>query len=185
MVGLVAVQQFQVQIAPGFVGKSLKKLTRQAESKRAGHILSFFRWTDALLAEFIQPAPYQIGPPAEIYHAPRQAFVHGHVRLASEWITRIKAGPIPANSFLVTKRLNERLPKRKPTILNGVMSIYGKVTFTDQLQIHDGMFGEQRQHVIKERNPRANRRFARPINRNLQVNPGLFGIPPDFSAPFH
>lgn len=42
MMRLITVEQFQVKIAAGFVGKALKKLTGQAKTEGRGHILFLF-----------------------------------------------------------------------------------------------------------------------------------------------
>ena len=46
MMRLIPVQQFQMQVAAGFIGKTLKKLARQPESAGAGHVLSLFTLAD-------------------------------------------------------------------------------------------------------------------------------------------
>ena len=49
VVRLVAVEQFQVQIAAGFVGEGLEKFAREAETKCARRILEFFGFRNAPL----------------------------------------------------------------------------------------------------------------------------------------
>ena len=79
----VPIEQFQVQVATGFIGESLEKLPRQPEPERAGHVLLLFGFGELLLdARLVHPAPDQVRPAAEIDHAPRQAFIHRHVRFA-------------------------------------------------------------------------------------------------------
>ena len=46
MMRLIPVQQFQMQVAAGFIGKTLKKLARQPESEGTGHILLLFTFAD-------------------------------------------------------------------------------------------------------------------------------------------
>ena len=57
MVRFVPVKQLQMKVAPALIGKALEKLTGQAESERARHVLSFLSLTDAFVREGIQPPP--------------------------------------------------------------------------------------------------------------------------------
>src|SRR3984957_17759751 len=54
---LVAVTQFEVQIAARLVRKALKKFARESEPERARSVLIFFRVGNFLLRKFVQPAP--------------------------------------------------------------------------------------------------------------------------------
>jgi hypothetical protein len=78
VVRFLPVQQFQVQITPRFVGKSLEKLPRQTEPKLHCHIAF-----DGLKRHPIQPPPHQHRPATEINDAPGQTFIHRHVGLAT------------------------------------------------------------------------------------------------------
>jgi hypothetical protein len=49
VVRLVAVKQFQMQIAPRLVGKALEKFPRQPKAERAGQVLIFFGGGNFLL----------------------------------------------------------------------------------------------------------------------------------------
>src|SRR5258708_40336906 len=79
---LVAIEQFQVQIAPGFIGEALEKLTGEAETEGAGHVLGLFRRSDSFEGQFIHPTPNQAGTAAEINDATAQAFIDWHKGLA-------------------------------------------------------------------------------------------------------
>jgi hypothetical protein len=46
VVRFIPIQQFQMEVAPGFIGKTLKKLARQSEPESAGHILSLLGLAD-------------------------------------------------------------------------------------------------------------------------------------------
>jgi len=43
MVRLIAVKEFDVQVAAGFIDETLEKLTGKPEAERAGHVLRSFR----------------------------------------------------------------------------------------------------------------------------------------------
>src|SRR2546425_2185666 len=107
--GFFPVKQFQMQVATRFVGETLKKLLRRAEAKRRRHILLFFFRRNSLETKCVHSAPDKKRASAEIDNAPGQAFIHRHVSLAAERIPRVKAGPVSANPFLITQRLQERL----------------------------------------------------------------------------
>ena len=49
VVRLVAIEQFQVQVAPGFVGEALEELPGQAETEGAGHVLRPLRSGELLM----------------------------------------------------------------------------------------------------------------------------------------
>src|SRR5687768_13079233 len=109
MVRFFAIKQLHVQITSRFVGKSLKKLPRQSETKRARHVLLFLRLAHVFEIELAQPAPNQAGTAAEIDDTSREAFIHRHIALASERIARIESRPVTANAFLVAQRLRKSL----------------------------------------------------------------------------
>ena len=109
VVWFAAVEQLQMQVAPRFVGKCLKKLLRQPEPKGRRHVLVSLRGTNLLWGQIIQSAPDQIRPAAEIDDASRQAFIHRQVGFAREGISRIETRAVAANPFLVAQRLQKRL----------------------------------------------------------------------------
>ena len=53
-VRLVAVKQFQRQIAPRLVGEPLEKFARQPKPERAGQVLGFFRVGNLLLRKRVR-----------------------------------------------------------------------------------------------------------------------------------
>ncbi len=130
--GFIPVKQFQMQVAPGFVGERLEKLPRQPEPEGRGHILPFLRSGQRGVGEILGNPPDQIRPPAEINHAPGQAFVHGHIRLARERIPRMKSRAVAADAFLVPQRLAEGLAQHQPAILDGVMRVHREVPLATQ-----------------------------------------------------
>jgi hypothetical protein len=56
-----------------------------------------------------------------------------------------------------------------------VVRIYRQVPFATQLQIHDRVPGEQRQHVVEKRDAGLDGRFARPVNVQRHRDAGFFG----------
>src|ERR1043166_10158596 len=86
MMGFVAIQQFKMKIAPGFIGERLEKFPCEAETECARHILLLFKIVDGPVGEFVQTAPDQKWPSAKINYAARKAFVHGHISFPCKWI---------------------------------------------------------------------------------------------------
>ncbi len=81
-------------------------------------------------------------------------------------------------------RLRHRLPEGNPAIFHGMMSVYFEVAVAFQDEIHDRVFGEQGQHVIKERNPGLDGRLAGPVNFQFQRrDPRFFGRAVDLPLP--
>src|SRR5580692_7804448 len=59
--------------------------------------------------------------------------------------------------FFFAQRLDERRSQHQSAILNRMMRIHFEVPLTMQFQVHDSVFGEEGEHVIKERNARFHR----------------------------
>jgi hypothetical protein len=184
MMRLIAIKQLQVQIATGFIGKSLEKLTRQAKSKLAGGILAFFRPAEFLIGKIVQSPPNQVRSPAEIHHAARQAFVHRDVSFGGKRILRVKTVAIAANPFFVSQGLYERQSERQAAIFHCVMGVHFQITLATQRQVHNRMFGEQGEHVIEKRDTRFDGRFPPPIEVQLEADAGFFGDAPNNGLPW-
>ena len=106
--------------------------------------------------------------------------------LASERISRIKASAVTPDAAFVAERLRERLPERDAAILDGVVRVHLDVAFADQFQIHHGMFGEQREHVVEERDAGADGGFAGAIHIEGELNLRLARDAVDLRLPrFH
>src|SRR5439155_15496189 len=103
-------KQFQVQIASRFIGETLEEFAGQPKTKSARHVLVLFRLADRLVSHLVQSPPNQMRSPAEIHHAPGQAFIHGHVGFPREWIAWIETRAISTNAFFLAERLLEGLP---------------------------------------------------------------------------
>lgn len=172
----VAVKEFEVEIAAGFVGECLKKFAREAEAECTRYIERFFRRTDFLLGKFVQSAPNQIGSPAEINHTAREAFIHRHVSFAGERILRMKTISISADSLFVAERLSERLTERDTAILDRVMRVNFEIAFALQFQINDRVFGKQRKHVVEKRDAGFDRRFSSAVNVQFDFDARFIGV---------
>src|SRR5438477_7595089 len=144
---LASVKQFQMQVAPCFAGKSLKKLLRQSKSESRGHILISFRSRDFFLGQSIQAAPDQKRPSAEINDTASQAFVHRHIGFADKRVARIESRAVAPNSPFIAQCPREGLTQGDPAILDGVMGVDLKVSLATKLQVHHGVLGEEAEHV--------------------------------------
>src|SRR5882724_10096445 len=111
-------------------------LARESEPERARGVLTFFGIGNFFLRKFVQSAPDEVRPSAEIHDTAGETFVHRHKGFAGERIFRMKAVAVAPDAALVTKRDGHGLPQRDPTVLNGVMRIHSEVTVANQLQIH-------------------------------------------------
>jgi hypothetical protein len=160
VMGFFPIQQFQMEIAPRFICKSLEKLTRQPEPKRRGRILRFFIRCYFHVRFFFQTAPDQVWTSAKIDHASREAFVHGYIRLTRQRIARVEAGSVSADAFFFTERLRDSRAQDQSAIFDGVMRIDFQVAPAAQTQVHHRMFGEEHKHVVQERNAGLHRGFA-------------------------
>ncbi len=76
---------------------------------------------------------------AEIHRRRRQRFFHGQSEM-----------PVPVNAPLITDGLQQTAPQTDPHILNCVMMVHMQIPHRPDRQIHQGMPGQQRQHMIKE-----------------------------------
>src|SRR6266567_1834524 len=112
------------------------------------------------MTKLIQPPPNKARPSTKVNDAPRQALVHRHVGLACDWIAWIEPGSVTSNPLLIAQRLHKRLAERKPTVFDCMMGVNREVALTAQLQIQNTVFGEQREHVIKERDAGTDGRFS-------------------------
>src|SRR5438876_11665298 len=97
MVRFLSVEQLQMQRAARRIGEPLKEFSRQAEAKRARHVLALFRRADSLELQLVQSAPYEVRPAAEIDNTSRQAFVHRHIGFPGEGIARIEPCSVATN----------------------------------------------------------------------------------------
>jgi len=103
VVGFVAVEEFEVEIAAGLVGKGLEELVGEAETEGGGTVLVFLLYGDFLVGLGDQTAPYQIGSAAEINDAAGQAFVHGDVGFGGQGVAGVKTGAVAAEAGFVAQ----------------------------------------------------------------------------------
>src|SRR5262245_1660024 len=183
---LFPIQQFQVQVGPRFVSKPLEKLASQTESESAGHVLFLLGSVDAFEGQFVQTAPNQVRPAAEVYAASGQAFVHRDVGFGAQRIARVEASAVAADAFLIPERLSESLAEGDSAILHRVMGIHLQVAFAAELEVDYGMFGEESQHVIEERDAGADGGLALAVNLEAAFDARFFGDAAERRAPrFH
>ena len=176
VVRFVAVEEFKVEIAAGFVGEALKEFAREAEAEDAGQILRFFGVGNFLLGELIQAAPDEVGASAEIHDAAGETFVHRDVGFAGERILRMKAVAVAADAALVAERGGDGLAERDATVFDGVVRVHFQVAIAAQIQIHCGVLGEEGEHVIEEREARLDLGFAFAVEVEADGNPGFEGV---------
>jgi hypothetical protein len=164
-----------MQIAARLIGESLKELPRQSETKSTRHVLILFPLSDAFLGESVQSTPDEKRPPAEIRDASRQTFVHRNEGFAREWISWIEAGSVAANSSFVTQCACKRLTQHDATIFYRVVCVHCDVPDAPKLQIDNGMFRKEAEHVVEKGNSRFDAASAIAINIQPRGNAGFPG----------
>src|SRR5579862_653300 len=124
--------------------------------------------------------------PAEINDAAREAFVHRDISFAGEWIFWMKTGPVTADAAFVAERSGKGLPQHDAAIFDGVVCVHLEITLATEFQIHDRVFGEQREHVVEKGYAGFDRGFAMAVKVEIDSNAGFFGVPRDLCLPrFH
>ncbi len=176
-----------MKVATAFVGEALEKFAGQAEAESRGRVLFFLGFDgEGFVGRFIQAAPDQIRPIAEVNDTTGESFIH-RSRKASppQRIARIEPGSVTPDAFFVAQRLYERLTKGNAAIFHRVMGIYfGKSPLQPQREIHGRMLGEKRELVIKERNSGADGRFSGAVQIKLERYLGFPGRPPQTGLTF-
>jgi len=85
-----------------------------------------------------------------------------------------------------TERLRERLTERDAAILHRVMRVYFEIALAGELQVHRRVFGEQCEHMVEERNARADGRFTLAVHVEFDGYPRFLGGALDLGgAAFH
>jgi hypothetical protein len=115
----------------------------------------------------------KIGPPTEVDGAGHQGFFHrkDHVTVTSD-------------SDFVPQAFTDRLAQTDPNIFRGMMRVYLKITDRRNLQIDQGMLGEQDKHVIQESNSRMNFVLAASIQTQMEADIRLCRLACDCAGSF-
>ena len=138
------------------------------------------------LGKFVQPAPDEERSAAEIHDAAGETFIHRHIGFAGEWIFWVEAVAIAADAALVAEGGGDGLPERDAAVLDGVVRVHFKVAVAAQFQVHRRVLGEQRKHVVEERNAGLDFGFALAVEVEAHGNPGFLRVPFDLGrARFH
>lgn len=140
-----------MEVAARFICESLKEFSRQSKPKLARHVLQLFGIGD-FRRHFVQAAPNEVGPAAEIDNAAGQTFIHRHIGLALEYFLRIERKSIAPDPFFVAHRLLKGLAEHDSAVFNRVMSIYFQIASAPKHQINYGMPRKKRQHMIEKGN---------------------------------
>jgi len=130
--------------------------------------------------KFVQPAPDEVRPAAEIHHAAGETFIHRHIGFAGEGIFRMKAVAVAADAALVAERDGDGLAERDAAVLNGVVRVHGEIAGAAQIQIHRRVLRKQREHVVKEGNAGFDFGFSRAVEVEAEGNFGFQRVPFDW-----
>ncbi len=172
---LAPVQQLQMQVALRLVGEPLEELPRQPKPEGRRHVLVLVLDRNPALGMMVHSFPDQVGSPAEIDNAPRQALIHRHVGLTREGIPRIKARAVPPQAPLVPERFTERLTQGNPAVLHRMVRVHFQIALAGQLQVTGRMLRHQGQHVVEKRDPGFHLRLARTVDPQIERDRCLLG----------
>ncbi len=106
----------------------------------------------------------QEGASAEINDHAGQGFIHGE-----------KKGAVTHDPDFVTQSLLDGLSEHDASVFHGVVIVHVEVAFDLNLQIHQAVFGKQREHVIKETNAGIDLGFTRAIDGEAELDVGFGG----------
>jgi hypothetical protein len=183
MMGFTAIEQCQVKIASGFVGKPLKKFPRQTEAEGTGHILNLVRFGDPALAEGIQTLVDEERASTEVDDTSCKTFIHRYIGFSSEGVLGVKSRAVPTNAAFVTQGLGKGLAQCDAAVLHGVVRIDFQVTLALQFEVANGVFGEECEHVIQKGDTCLDSGFTSAIDGQFQLDGGFFGDTLDLRAP--
>ena len=80
-----------------------------------------------------------------------------------------------ADAAALAERLVERRAQHKPNVLDGVMVVHAEIALARQLQIDEGVPGEELQHMVKEADAGVDGVDTRAIEVEAQGDVGLAG----------
>ena len=82
--------------------------------------------------------------------------------------------------LLSPSAVRERLAEREAAILDGVVRIHFQIAVAFQLQINHGVFGKQREHVVKKRDAGFDGGFALAVEVEADGDSGFVRVARDF-----
>src|SRR2546426_397149 len=114
----------------------------------------------------------EIGPAAEVHRDLRQRLVQRH-----------PGRPEAPDPRLRAQRLLERLAEDDADVLHRVVVVDVRVAAGLDRQVEEAVLGQQIQHVIKERDRRADLPLAGPVQGQPDLDPAFGGVPLDRRPP--
>src|ERR1051325_1960394 len=151
---ITAVEIFDMQIETAFLHKCLEELLNQFRLKIAD--------SRRLEIDFVN----KIGPPGKIDHNTRQSLIQRHVGVSEA-----------RNTPGVAPRLKNGLSKDPPHIFDSMVPINFEIAFRGNLHVEMPMARQLSEHVIKERDARADLVFAPAVEIQAYANIGLICFP--------
>ena len=82
---------------------------------------------------------------------------------------------VTADTELFAKGKLESLSKRQAAIFDRVMRVHFQVALANELQIEGRVLREEREHVIKKRNPRFDPGISLAVQVQMEGNLGFLG----------
>ena len=161
MMGVAAVEHFEVQIGGGVVGESAQKLFEQGVGKM---VLCNGRWG----------AEVDEGATAEIDDGAGERFVHGNVSVS-----------VSSDAFSVAEGFGEGLSEGDSGVFDGVMKVDFDIAVCFDGEIGEAVFSEQVEHVVQKRDSGGDLGVARAIDLEGEGDAGFCGVTLDFSGAGH
>jgi hypothetical protein len=153
VVGVAAVEDLGVEIAAGVDGEGAQEFLDELEGEEADR------------GDVSGSAILEVGAPGEIDDDARQGLVHGEIGVA-----------VAADAALIAEGAGEGLAEDDSRILDGVVQVDLDIAIGIHLQIDQPMAGEEDEHVVEERDLRADAALAGAVDREIEPDPGFAGI---------
>ena len=153
VVGVAAVEDFGVEIAAGVDGEGAQEFLDELEGEQ-----TYGR-------DVRRGAVLEVRAAGEIDDDAGQSFIHGEVSVA-----------VAADAALIAESPGKGLAEDDPGILDGVVEVDLNVAVGIHLQIDQPMAGEEDEHVVEERDLRADAALAGAIDGEIEPDFGFAGI---------
>lgn len=161
MMGVAAVEQFEVKVGGGVIGEGAQELFEQRVWKM-------------VLRDGCWGAEVDEGATAEIDDGAGECFVHGNVSVS-----------VSSDAFSVAEGFGEGLSEGNSGVFDGVMKVDFDIAVCFDGEIGEAVFSEQGEHVVQKRDSGGYLGVARAIDLEGEGDAGFCGVTLDFSGAGH
>jgi len=163
VMGVATVQNFRVEIDASVNRKSPQKFLDEGKRKSRADGRHASRST-----------VIEKGPTAEIDDHPSEGFVHGQISVT-----------VAAKPAFIAESFGKSLTESDPRIFDRVVEIHLDIPISLDAQIAEAMAGKKGEHMVEERNLRADRARAVAIDDEIENDLRLRGLAVNFSVAHH